>query len=199
MCLFSLFELTKTHLPCLVCKISHNWLQIDPTPTKKNRFKGRSYTLGHFWWKKHKEEKKNAEHQQKIEEKTKKCEEKNHETASLQNEPGLISADPGQSTNENQCTQVDIRSRLHNLAFIFSLPHLVMLSNLQKLIGIRTGRKPSIQVWILFWSWIQPLTVSFVHCGYNRINPRLNAQMHWLKIKFGFPQPGAFHHVIFWQ
>ena len=102
--------------------------------------------MDHFWWKKNKEEKKNAENQQKIEEKTKKCEEKNHETASLQNEPGLISADPGQSTNENQCTQVDIRSRLHNLAFIFSLPHLVMLSNLQKLIGIRTGRKPSIQV-----------------------------------------------------
>ena len=76
----------------------------------------------------------------------KKDKEKNHETASLQNAPGLISADPGQSTNENQCTQVDIRSRLHNLAFIFSLPHLVMLSNLQKLIGIRTGRKPSIQV-----------------------------------------------------
>ena len=130
----------------MVCKISYNLLQIEPTPTKKRRFKGRSYTLDHFWWKKHKEEKKNTENQHKIEEKTKKCEEKNHETASLQNEPGLISADPGLSTNENQCTQVDIRSRLHNLAFIFSLPHLVMLSNLQKLIGIRTGRKPSIQV-----------------------------------------------------
>ena len=50
-----------------------------------------------------------------------------------------------------QCTQLDYRSRLQNLAFIFSLPHLVMLSNLQKLIGIRTGKKPSIQVcWILY-------------------------------------------------
>ena len=121
---------------------------MEPASTKKQRFKGRSYTLDHFWWKKHKE-KKNAELQIENEEKTQKSindEKKNHETASLQNEPGSISADPGQSTNENQCTQVDIRSRLHNLAFIFSLPHLVMLSNLQKLIGIRTGRKPSIQV-----------------------------------------------------
>ena len=41
--------------------------------------------------------------------------------------------------------KLDIRSRINNLAFIFTLPHLVMLSNLQKLIGIRTGKKPSIQ------------------------------------------------------
>ena len=41
--------------------------------------------------------------------------------------------------------KLDIRSRINNLAFIFTLPHLVMISNLQKLIGIRTGKKPSIQ------------------------------------------------------
>ena len=69
-------------------------------------------------------------------------------------------------TLESSDQKIDIRNRLHNLAFIFSLPHLVMLSNLQKLIGklfsvvifgglmfwpkilrfsgIRTGKKPSI-------------------------------------------------------
>ena len=38
-------------------------------------------------------------------------------------------------TLESSDQKIDIRNRLHNLAFIFSLPHLVMLSNLQKLIG----------------------------------------------------------------
>ena len=52
---------------------------------------------------------------------------------------------PETTDNAEVDTQLDIRSRLHNLAFIFSLPHLVMLSNLRKLIGIRTGTKPSIQ------------------------------------------------------
>jgi hypothetical protein len=41
--------------------------------------------------------------------------------------------------------QLDFRSRLQNLALIFTLPHLVMLANLQKLIGIRTGLRPTIQ------------------------------------------------------
>ena len=55
---------------------------------------------------------------------------------------------PAETSSETGATadgKLDIRSRIHNLAFIFSLPHLVMLSNLQKLIGIRTGKKPSIQ------------------------------------------------------
>ena len=65
--------------------------------------------------------------------------------------PPLVAEEPSELSPDNNCEaansggSIDFRSRLQNLAFIFSLPHLVMLSNLQKLIGIRTGKKPSIQ------------------------------------------------------
>jgi len=111
--------------------------------------------LDNFWWKRQKEKKhSNSEHD--ITKEPKGYPDQNHETASLQNDPGGIieggvlssvqrkSLDDSTSASQ-QCTQLDYRSRLQNLAFIFSLPHLVMLSNLQKLIGIRTGKKPSIQ------------------------------------------------------
>lgn len=45
---------------------------------------------------------------------------------------------------ENHSFSTDLRARLHNWALLFSLPHLVMLSNLQKLIGVRSSR-PTIQ------------------------------------------------------
>ena len=105
--------------------------------------------MDHFLWKKNKERKKSNN---EIDVKNN-CQNKDVESSSLQNEPSgtvieQISLDPASG---EQCTQLDIRSRLQNLAFIFSLPHLVMLSNLQKLIGIRTGRKPSIQVKYFFY------------------------------------------------
>ena len=63
------------------------------------------------------------------------------------------------ATEDDPNTQLDIRSRLNNLAFIFSLPHLVMLSNLRKLIGIRTGKK--IFICSKKAKWITILTVIF--------------------------------------
>ena len=57
--------------------------------------------------------------------------------------------------------KLDIRSRINNLAFIFTLPHLVMLSNLQKLIGIRTGKKPSIQVILIAVIHLMLVRLSF--------------------------------------
>ena len=105
--------------------------------------------MDHFLWKK-KKEGKNSNNEIDVKNN---CQNKDVESTSLQNEPSgtiieQISLDP---TSGEQCTQLDFRSRLQNLAFIFSLPHLVMLSNLQKLIGIRTGRKPSIQVKYSKW------------------------------------------------
>ena len=76
---------------------------------------------------------------------------------------------PETTDNAEVDTQLDIRSRLHNLAFIFSLPHLVMLSNLRKLIGIRTGTKPSIQPNDYMDSLLQNAKVTMKERGLNNV------------------------------
>lgn len=96
---------------------------ISNVKTKKEKFKSRSYTLDQLFKKK---QKKNS--------------------ISIEPEVESLPVIPSvEETTAASNTQIDLRSRLQNLAFIFSLPHLVMLSNLQKLIGLRTGKKPSIQ------------------------------------------------------
>lgn len=121
--------------------------------TKKEKFKSRSYTLDQLW-KKNKHKKSEIDNKNQDSSTTENAagneviQEDNEKSATSQLvQAGSLS--PGDNINkediDNECTQLDLRSRLQNLAFIFSLPHLVMLSNLQKLIGIRTGKKPSIQ------------------------------------------------------
>ena len=73
-------------------------------------------------------------------------------------------------TEEPPTTQLDLRSRLQNLAFIFSLPHLIMLSNLQKLIGIRTGRRPSIQPNDYMDNLLQNAKNTMKERGLNNVN-----------------------------
>ena len=119
----------------------------SPTPIKKSssihskrqKFKNRSYTLDQLW------KKNKQKHATSSIEDINVAREPTDESTSLQDIPNELTRETTVSSDQ-RCTQIDIRSRLNNLAFIFSLPHLVMLSNLQKLIGIRTGKKPSIQV-----------------------------------------------------
>ncbi len=104
---------------------------------KKEKFKSRSYTLDHLWKRSHKKQigKKVATTSETQEasglEASSALAEK-QETQSLHEQKI-----PAEETDENgpKDNKLDFKSRLQNLAFIFSLPHLVMLSNLQKLIG----------------------------------------------------------------
>ena len=115
----------------------------------KKRFKERSLTVDSLWKKNPKKESDFIE-----------------PPSSPQSLPGT---NDDNSNDPDGDTQLDIRSRLHNLAFIFSLPHLVMLSNLRKLIGIRTGTKPSIQPNDYMDSLLQNAKVTMKERGLNNV------------------------------
>ena len=119
----------------------------------KKRFKERSLTVDSLW---KKNPKKTESNQADFIE----------PPSSPQSLPGTIDDNINEANGD---TQLDIRSRLHNLAFIFSLPHLVMLSNLRKLIGIRTGTKPSIQPNDYMDSLLQNAKVTMKERGLNNV------------------------------